>query len=76
LIYQAQLTAGIFNSLEPWQRELALQEMAISAAYHLQVPDDAWVPQSEAIQKKIHELIKRDSGFEYALSISGVKRRE
>jgi hypothetical protein len=76
LIYQAQLTAGIFNSLEPWQRELALQEMAISAAYHLQVPDDAWIPQSEAIQKKIHELIKRDGGFEYALSLSGVKRRE
>jgi hypothetical protein len=73
--YQALITAEIFSSLEPWERKLALHHLAISVAYHLQIPDDAWTPSSEAIETKIQELLERDGRLGYALSIGGVKRR-
>jgi hypothetical protein len=76
LIYRSHLTADIFDSLERWQRELALQEMAISAAYHLQIPAEAWLPKAEPMHRKIQQLLKRDDGWAYALAICGVKRRE
>jgi hypothetical protein len=34
------MTADMFARLEPWERELALHQLAISAAYHLQLPGE------------------------------------
>jgi hypothetical protein len=76
VIYRSHLTAVLFDSLEPWQRELALQELAISAAYHLQIPSDAWLPKSDPMRGKIEQLLKRSDGWAYALAIAAVKRRE
>jgi hypothetical protein len=53
-----------------------LNQLAISVAYHLQIPDDAWVPYSDGIEAKIQQLLERNGRLEYALSIAGVKRRE
>jgi hypothetical protein len=53
-----------------------LNQLSISVAYHLQIPDDVWVPYSDAIEAKIQQLLERDGRLEYALSIAGVKRRE
>jgi hypothetical protein len=74
--YRGHIDAKGFASLEPWARELALQQMAVSVAYHLQIPEEAWVPHSGAMQKKIRQLLERDGALSYALSIVGVKRRE
>ena len=73
--YQSRITSGLFSSLEPWERQLALHHLAISVAYHLQIPDDGWMPFSDAIHTKIQQLLERDGRLEYALSIAGVKRR-
>ncbi len=74
--YRGHIDAKGFASLEPWARELALQQMAVSVAYHLQIPEEAWVPHSGAMQKKIRQLLERDGVLSYALSIVRVKRRE
>jgi hypothetical protein len=74
--YRGHIDAKGFASLEPWARELALQQMAVSVAYHLQIPEEAWVPHHGAMQKKIRQLLERDGALSYALSIVGVKRRE
>jgi len=75
-LYQGHLTAEAFARLEPWERELALQEMAVSVAYHLQIPEEAWRPASRAMQEKIHELLERDGVLSYALSLVGIQRCE
>lgn len=62
--------------MEPWERELALHQMAVSVAYHLQIPDEAWVPRSTAVQAKIRRLLEREKILSYSLSIVAVKRRE
>jgi len=74
--YQGYLTAEGYARLEPWERELALQQMAISAAYHLQIPLEAWASHSAAIQAKIAAFLERDGVFSYTLRLVGVKRRE
>jgi hypothetical protein len=75
-VYHGHVTTETFARLELWERELVLQQMATSVAYHLQIPDDAWSPYREALQAKIHELLERDGRLSYGLSIVGVKRRE
>jgi hypothetical protein len=74
--YQARMTADVFAQLEPWERDLALYQLSISAAYHLQIPDEAWASQSEALGRKIQEILQRDGTLSYFLSIVGVKRQE
>ena len=74
--YRSQITGELFSSMEPWERKLMLNQLAISVAYHLQIPDDAWGPYSDAIEAKIQQLLERDGRLEYALSIAGVKRWE
>ncbi len=74
--YRSHITGELFSSVKPWERELMLNQLAISVAYHLQIPDDAWVPYSDAIEAKIQRRLERDGRLEYALSIAGVKRRE
>jgi hypothetical protein len=73
--YQCQITGELFSSLEPWQRELTLRHLAISVAYHLQIPEAAWTLRGDAIAAKIQQVLERDGRLEYALSISGVRRR-
>lgn len=75
-LYHGHITAEIFAHLEPWERELALHQMAISVAYHLQIPDEAWNPLRSAVQEKIRALLERDGVLTYALSIVGIRRRE
>ena len=75
-LYHGYITAALFARLEPWERELTLQQMAISVAYHLQIPEEAWVPYNRAIESKIRELLDRDGALSYSLIIVGVKRRE
>ena len=72
--YRSHLTADALASLEPWQRRLALEELAVSFAYHLQLPDAAWRHRSETIEAGIEKVLHRDGRLEYALSIAGVKR--
>jgi hypothetical protein len=74
--YQAHMTGEMFARLEPWERELALHQLAISVAYHLQLPEEAWPPHSRALQGKIQELLARDGTLSYFLSIVGIKRQE
>ncbi len=74
--YRGHIDVEGFTRLEPWQRELALHQMAVSVAYHLQIPVEAWIPHSGAIQEKIREFLERDGALSYTLSIAGVKRRE
>lgn len=74
--YQGYITAEEFARLEPWQRELACHQMAVSVAYHLQIPDDAWLPHEDAVQSKIRALLERDGVLSYSLSIVGIRRRE
>ena len=74
--YQGRITAEVFAHLEPWERELALHQMAISVAYHLQIPEEGWVPHTDAMQAKIRELLERDGTLSYSLSMVGVKRQE
>lgn len=76
VFYTAQITGSLFSCLEPWQRELALERMAISVAYHLQIPAEAWSPLGEAIEAEIQRLLKRDGQLEYMLCVTGVRRRE
>jgi hypothetical protein len=66
----------VFTRLEPWERELALHQMAVSVAYHLQIPEEEWIPHREAVQTKIRDLLERDGALSYSLSIVGVKRQE
>lgn len=73
--YRSHLTADALTSLEPWQRRLALEELAVSFAYHLQIPDAAWRHLSAIIETRIEQILQRDGRLEYALSIAGVKRR-
>lgn len=74
--YQARITAEELARLGPWEREMALHRLAISVAYHLQIPDEAWAPREAEIQAKTQELLEREGIFSYCLSIAGVKRRE
>ena len=74
--YHAEITADIFSRLEPWQRELVLQQLAVSVTYHLQIPEQAWLPQRGALMTKIQEILERDGTLSYGLSIAGVKRWE
>jgi hypothetical protein len=74
--YQAHRTGEMFARLEPWERELALHQMAISVAYHLQIPEEAWAPHSRALEIKIQQLLERDGTLSYFLSIVGIKRQE
>jgi hypothetical protein len=74
--YQGNIGAGSFKCLEPWQRELVLQQFVVSVTYHLQIPEAAWVPQGAAIAAKIQELLERDGQLVYSLSIAGIRRRE
>jgi hypothetical protein len=74
--YQGHLTAETFARLEPWECEVALHQMAISVAYHLQIPEEAWIPQRATLQAKIRGLLEKDGTLSYCLSIGGVKRRE
>lgn len=76
VLYQGHITAEVFTSMEPWERELALHQMAVSVAYHLQIPDEAWIPRSTAVQAKIRRLLEREKILSYSLSIVAVKRRE
>ena len=75
VLYESQITGEILASLEPWQRQLALHRLAISVTYHLQLPEDTWIPRNDAIQAKIQQLLERDGRLKYALSITGIKRR-
>jgi hypothetical protein len=74
--YQVHMTAEMFAHLEPWERELALHQIAISAAYHLQIPEEARPPHSRALETKIQELLARDGTLSYSLSLVGIKRQE
>lgn len=75
IAYRSHLTGDALASLEPWQRRLALAELAISFAYHLQIPDAAWRHLSEVIEARIERILERDGRLDYTLSITGVKRR-
>jgi hypothetical protein len=75
IVYRSRLTAELFASLELWERQFALNRLAVSVTYHLQIPDAAWADLGDPIKEKIREFLQRDGQLEYALSIIGVKRR-
>jgi hypothetical protein len=73
-LYCGHLSAAAFARLEPWERELALQEMAVSVTYHLQIPEEAWRPRNQMVQEKIRQLLERDGNLSYALHAVGIQR--
>ena len=75
-LYHGHMTAEVFSGLEPWEREMALQQMAVSVTYHLQIPDAAWLSESVALKAKIQQVLEREGSLVYSLNIVGAKRRE
>ena len=72
--YHGLITSEVFASLEPWERALALHRMAISVAYHLQIPEEVWLSNGPALERKIQQLLERDGELKYVLAVTGIKR--
>lgn len=73
--YRSRVDAVSLRALEPWARESVLQQLAVSVAYHLQVPEESWLPRMDAIAEMIERGLETDGMLDYCLSIAGVRRR-